>query len=47
MGEGGGEGCATQLIRVFGGIFRIVGKWSEFKFCSWSVIDEYVVLVGV
>lgn len=39
----GGEGCATRAIRVFSGIFRIIGKWSEFKFWSWSVIDDYVV----
>ena len=39
----GGEGCVTRAIRVLGGISRIIGKWSEFRFCSCSVLDVYVV----
>ena len=39
----GGGGCVIIAIKVFGGIFRMMDRWSELRFCSWSVIDVYVV----
>ena len=36
------ESCVIRAIKVLGGISRIIGKWSEFRFCSWIVLDVYV-----
>lgn len=43
MVDGGVESCVAQAIKVLGGISRIIGRWSEFRFCSCSVVDVYVV----
>ena len=32
-------GGGFQASRVFGGTCKIIGRWSEFKFCSVSVVD--------
>ena len=37
----GDIGC--QAISLFGGICRIIGRWSEFRLDSKSVVDVYVV----
>ena len=32
-----GGGC--QASKVFGNTFKIIGRWSKFKFRSMSVVD--------
>ena len=32
-----GGGCQTS--KVFGGTCKIIGRWSELKFCSVSIVD--------
>lgn len=41
MVDGGIESCVTRAIRVLGGISRIIGRWSEFRFCPCSVLNVY------
>ena len=36
-----------RASRVFGGMCRVTGEWSEFKLWSLFMLDVYVVLSGV
>ena len=41
-----GGGGVWRAIRVFGGMCRETGEWSEFRLWSLSVVDVYRVLLG-
>ena len=41
----GSGGCLAN--NLFGGMFKIIGRWSEFRLGSKSMVDVYILVFWV